>query len=109
MKSFLPFFQFGLSFAAYRSGKYLATNWRHSMLLAPAAKDPIVLSYLALRKAVGVVAVGLPFALSIPLLVLRQHMIEPSISDYYYTGMRNLFVGSLCAIGMFMLCCRGYD
>jgi len=23
--------------------------------------------------------------------------------------MRNLFVGSLCAIGMFMLCCRGYD
>jgi len=79
------------------------------MLLAPAAKDPIVLSYLALRKAVGVVAVGLPFALSIPLLVLRQHMIEPSISDYYYTGMRNLFVGSLCAIGMFMLCCRGYD
>lgn len=79
------------------------------MLLAPAAKDPIVLSYLALRKAVGGVALGLPFALSIPLLVLRHHMLEPSISDYYYTGMRNLFVGSLSAIAMFMLCCRGYD
>lgn len=32
-----------------------------------------------------------------------------SISGYYYTGTRNLFVGSLCAISMFMLCCRGYD
>jgi hypothetical protein len=79
------------------------------MLLAPRAKDPSVLSYLALRKAVGGVALGLPFALSIPLFVLRHHMLEPSISDYYYTGMRNLFVGSLSAIGMFMLCCRGYD
>jgi hypothetical protein len=79
------------------------------MLLAPTAKDPVVLSYLALRKAVGAVALGLPFAVSIPLLILGNHMIESSISGYYYTGMRNLFVGSLCAIGMFMLCCRGYD
>ena len=79
------------------------------MLLAPSAKDPIVLSYLALRKAVGAVALGLPFSLSIPLWILRHHIMQSSISGYYYTGMRNLFVGSLCAIGMFMLCCRGYD
>jgi hypothetical protein len=78
------------------------------MLIAPKAKDPVVLSYLALRRAVGVVALGLPFALAIPWWVLR-HIVEGSISDYYYTGMRNLFVGSLCAISMFMLCCRGYD
>ncbi|MHB1672850.1 MAG: hypothetical protein ACYCSP_01225 [Acidobacteriaceae bacterium] len=79
------------------------------MLVAMKAKDPVVLSYLALRKAVGVVALGLPFALALPWWVLRGHMIEPSISSYYYTGMRNLFVGSLCAISMFQLCCRGYD
>jgi hypothetical protein len=35
--------------------------------------------------------------------------LETSISAYYYTGMRNLFVGSLCAIAMFQLCCRGFD
>jgi hypothetical protein len=79
------------------------------MLIAPRAKDPVVLSYLALRKAVGAVAVALPFALAIPWWFLRDHLIESSISSYYYTGMRNLFVGSLCAIAMFMLCCRGYD
>ena len=76
---------------------------------APSAKDPIVFSYLALRKAVGVVALALPFVMAIPCWVLRGHAIELSISGYYYTGMRNLFVGSLCAIAMFMLCCRGYD
>jgi hypothetical protein len=79
------------------------------MLKVPNAQDPIVLSYLALRKAVGGVALGLPFALVIPWWIWGQRALESSISGYYYTGMRNLFVGSLCAISMFMLCCRGYD
>ncbi len=71
------------------------------MLLAPRAQDPIVLSYLALRKAVGAVALGLPFALSIPLWILRHHIIQSSISGYYYTGMRNLFVGSTLGVAFF--------
>jgi len=79
------------------------------MLIAPRPKDPIVLSYLALRKAVGAVALALPFVLAIPYWLLQNHTLETSISGYYYTGMRNLFVGSLCAISMFMLCARGYD
>lgn len=78
------------------------------MILVPQAKDPARLSYLALRKGVGFIAFLLPFAVAIPICVLRDHL-EPSISDYYYTGTRNLLVGSLCAIGMFQLACRGYD
>lgn len=78
------------------------------MAVAPKAKDPIVLSYLELRKAVGIVAFSLPFVVAIPAWIL-EHTIESSISGYYYTGMRNLFVGCLCAISMFMVCCRGYD
>ena len=53
-------------------------------------------------------AVGLPFAIAIPWL-LRYHEFESSISGYYYTGMRNLFVGSLCAVAMFLFSCRGFD
>jgi hypothetical protein len=79
------------------------------MFKAKQAKDPVVLSYLALRKAVGFVALGLPFALAIPWYLASSGTIESSISGYYYTGMRNLLVGSLCAIAMFLLCCRGYD
>jgi hypothetical protein len=78
------------------------------MFRASDSHDPVVLSYLTLRKAVGIVALGLPFAMAIPWWILR-HELEISISSYYYTGMRNLFVGSLCAIAVFMLCARGYD
>jgi hypothetical protein len=79
------------------------------MLFAPSAKEATTLTYLTLRKTVGVIAVLLPFALAIPWFLLRDHALQSSISDYYYTGMRNLFVGSLCAIAMFLLCCRGFD
>jgi hypothetical protein len=73
-------------------------------------KDPVVLSYRALRKAVGIVAVALPFALVIPYLSYHvPPVIQGSLSAYYYTDLRNVFVGSLCAIAMFMLCTRGYD
>jgi amino acid transporter len=35
--------------------------------------------------------------------------IQNSISSYYHTEMRDVFVGSLCAIAMFLLCYRGYE
>jgi len=72
------------------------------------APDPKVFTYLTLRKSVGIVAFGLPFAVAIPIL-LAHHGIESSISGYYYTGTRNLFVGSLCAVAMFLFSCRGFD
>lgn len=78
------------------------------MRKAPSPQEPVVLSYLALRKAVGIVAIALPFAVSIPWYLLHAR-IETSISAYFYTGMRTVFTGSLCAIAMFMLCARGYD
>ena len=74
----------------------------------PVRKDPVVLSYLALRKFVGIVAFLLPFAVAVP-WYLMHHEIETSISAYYYTAMRTVFTGSLCAIAMFMLGARGYD
>lgn len=55
------------------------------MLVSPKPESPDVLSYLALRKGVGIIAVSLPFVLAIPWLIVRQTL-EPSISDYYYTG-----------------------
>jgi len=79
------------------------------MRFAARAKDPAVLSYRALRNAVGCVALLLPLALALPWLFLGSHVLPTSISGYYYTGMRNLLEGSLCAIALFNFCCRGYD
>jgi hypothetical protein len=79
-----------------------------SVFVAPVPKSPATLTYLELRKAVGFLAIGLPFGVVLPRLVLR-HSLEGSISAYYYTSSRDLLVGSLCAIAMFLLCSRGFD
>jgi len=72
-------------------------------------QDRLVLSYLELRKAVGIIGCALPFVLAFGKILLQGPGIRGSISSYYYTDMRNVLVGSLCAIGVFLMSCRGYD
>ena len=73
-------------------------------------QQDLVLSYLALRKAVGIIGVALPFVLaSGNCLIFHCTGLEASISCYYYTGMHNVFVGSMCAIGIFLMSTKGYD
>jgi hypothetical protein len=67
-------------------------------------------SYLALRKAVGWIGVLLPFTLMLGYFVIfHGEKIQSSISDYYYTGMRDVFVGALCGEALFLFFYRGYD
>ena len=73
------------------------------------SQDPLVLSYLALRKAVGIVGFALPFALGVGGFLLSRQGLQTTMSDYYYTGMRDVFVASLCSIGIFLMSTRGYD
>lgn len=70
--------------------------------------NPYVLSYLALRRFVGYIALLLPWALFFGANIHHAWRWRLSISGYYYTDMRNLFVGSLCAIALFQMACRGY-
>jgi len=67
-------------------------------------------SYLALRKAVGWIGILLPFTLLLGvLLIFKGEINQESISHYYHTNMRNVFVGALCAIALFMFFYSGYD
>ena len=74
-------------------------------------------SYLFLRKCVGVIGVALPPVLIIGTMILElRPQILGSISAYYYSDysvgnidysvMGNILVGSLCAIGIFLICYR---
>ena len=73
-------------------------------------KDPIVPSYYGLRMVVGWIGVLLPFVLSLGhFIIFKPLALQPSISDYYYTFMRNIFEGSLCTIGVFLAATYGYD
>ena len=72
--------------------------------------DSLLISYLSLRKAVGIIGVSLPVVLLLGnWLVFGCTRLEDSISYYYYSGMRGVLVGSLWAIGVFLLSYRGYD
>jgi surface polysaccharide O-acyltransferase-like enzyme len=88
------------------------------MLPRTTSKNPAVLSYYTMRRAVGLMALTLPFMLAVgsilasllgPNHALPHPLLQRSISDYYYTPMRNFYVGVLCAIGAFLACSRGYD
>ncbi|NEZ67720.1 DUF998 domain-containing protein [Leptolyngbyaceae cyanobacterium CCMR0082] len=77
---------------------------------APKTNDRFLISYLELRKAIGILGISLPFILAIGGIFLFKLLgIQPSLSGYYYTGMRDVFVGNLCAIGVFLWSYKGYE
>jgi hypothetical protein len=75
----------------------------------PAPVDPIVVGFLTLRRVIGLLGFALPFVLVFGGFWSLGPHIQESISAYYYTPMRNVFVGTLFAIGVFMLSYHGFD
>ncbi len=71
--------------------------------------QPLVRSFLFLRTGIGIIGVALPLALIFGKMLLERHLgILDSMSAYYQSVMRDVFVGSLWAIGIFLICYR-YD
>lgn len=65
-------------------------------------------SYLFLRRAIGLIGVALPVVLIVGRILVEGGGPLDSISDYYYSGLRNILVGSMVATGVFLLSYRGY-
>ena len=68
----------------------------------------LVVSYTTIRRAIGISG----FALPMMLLVggwFASVPIQDNMSSYYHTVLRDIFVGTLSAIGVFLFCYRGYD
>jgi hypothetical protein len=60
-----------------------------------------------LRRGIAYVGLALPLVLPIGNALLERRLtLLPSLSDAYYTGMRDVFVGGLCAIGVFLISYR---
>lgn len=71
-------------------------------------QNSLVLSYLELRTAIGVIGILLPFVVALGRILLENTGILGSISAYYYSIMGDVFVGSLSAVGIFLFSYRGY-
>ena len=75
--------------------------------VSPAGQDAATVTRL--RLGVGVIAGALPFVVLFGNMLFAHSAIWlGSISGSYYTQMRGVFVGSLCAIGVFLIAYR-YD
>ena len=71
--------------------------------------DQLVISHLILRRCVGIIGLALPFGLALGLAIHPQgHGVQESISRYYHTPMRDILVGALCAVGVFIAAHNGY-
>jgi len=66
-------------------------------------------TYRRLRRAVGYLGISLPIALVIlSLIPFFETHIQSSISKYYYTNLREIFTGILCAVGLFLIRYEGF-
>lgn len=71
--------------------------------------DTLALSHLALRMALGVIGLCLPVVLILGTAITEVTPYRTLISAHYYApNLGPVFVGSLCAIGVFLLYYRGY-
>ena len=71
-----------------------------------AVRAEIVENFYRLRRILGYLGFLLPAVLILGDLPLGG--VTPSISDFYHTLLRDIYVGILTAIGIFLLCYTGF-
>jgi hypothetical protein len=69
----------------------------------------LIISYLTMRRLIGILGIALPVILVAGGLILDGTDIQGSISGYYYTNMRDFFVGLLCGVSLFLISYKGYE
>src|SRR4051794_29195471 len=75
----------------------------------PQSTRTLVISYLGVRRAIGAVGLLLPILLGPVGWLVFGIDIQDNMSRYYHTALRDVFVGAMCTIGIFLFCYRGYD
>lgn len=69
----------------------------------------LVVSYLTLRNSIGFTGILLPLIVAMGGFLSGNWEIQPSISAYYWTSSRDIFVGILFIAGALLLTYNGYD
>ncbi len=72
-------------------------------------ENRLVINFLILRKCIGILGAIFPFLVVVLALILGDSELRQSISAYYYSPSRDVFVGTLCIIGMFLFSYKGYE
>ncbi len=70
--------------------------------------NPVV-SFNNLRRSIGILGMALPAVCYLGGALFYHVGLQPSISHYYYTNVRDAFVGLLIGLGMFLTAYNGYE
>lgn len=71
--------------------------------------ESFILSYLTLRKLIGILGMLLPFACLFGGSLFQGRPIMDSISAYYHSNMRDILTGLLVGVSLFLLTYKGYE
>lgn len=67
-----------------------------------------IFTYRRIRRAIGYLGISLPILLvGLSFISFFKTQLQPSISHYYFTNLREIFTGTLCAVGLFLICYKG--
>lgn len=69
----------------------------------------VLATYFSLRFGIGCLAIGLPIILWTVSNLIGDPAQQSSISAYYHTSLRDVFVGMLCATGICLHLYKGYS
>jgi uncharacterized protein YacL len=69
----------------------------------------LIVSYLTLRKLIGVLGILLPFACLFGGSLFQNSPVLDSISAYYHSNMRDILTGLLVGVSLFLLTYKGYE
>jgi hypothetical protein len=66
-------------------------------------------TFRRIRRAIGMLGIFLPLILLIlSFIPFFKTPTQPSLSAYYYTNLRDLLTGVLCAVGLFLIRYKGF-
>jgi len=89
------------------AGKIVSGEQRNT--LTEQDKSDFVISYLELRRTIGIVGMAMPFILIGGAWVFFSIGFQISLSAYYDTPMRDISVGLMFLLSGFLWSYRGYD
>lgn len=75
----------------------------------PDSTNALVVSYMGIRRAIGFSGLLLPVVLGPVGWLVFGIDFQDNMSSYYHTALRDVFVGTMCSIGIFLFCYRGHD
>ncbi|MDA5092691.1 hypothetical protein O2N63_01150 [Aliiroseovarius sp. KMU-50] len=73
----------------------------------PSRHHPDLATMIRLRRAIGSIGLGLPVALLIGTMLVDMPM-ENSISEFFFSPLRDVFIAAAAGVGLFLLAYEGY-